>query len=1282
MKIIRFGGKTQGSLRAFASISLVATLACSGVAGCGGGGGTSTHPTDAGNDGGDDGSGGDSAVGSDASEDSPEDASQADSPPESSPSEDAAGDGGTDAPSSGDTGSGDAALDSTVDAPAGDAGSEGGADATLTPTAVFSTNVVDAGAGNCGDPAGASATFSIQNTGTATLTVGTNISGTVFTAQPTTLNVAPGDTGMITINAVVAASATAGSAISGSMAITTNDPANGAATIPLSVTPTGATLAWAAASPTSANFGVQANNATATPIGLTLANTGNATAAVTLGAPTDSQFSLSPLSGSIAGGATLPLTAGFHPTTTTLSSATSSLAVSGVVCGTSLTSLAFSGQGGVGVVNGWPTGTVDFNGNACGGAAPATQTFTLTNSGGVAAHITAVTPGGYAGYTSSATVGSVIPANGNLVVTLGAPAIPSSSAVPGNYDAQFTYTTDIAGDTPHQVAVTEHAVGAILAFDTTATPGFGNFGGVPANTAANQAFAVVNSGNAVASVSLTAVPPTGSTTPFSAAPSGPFNVSGGASQSDTASFSPLTFGTFSAALHMTVAANGTNLCQPLPSDLPLTGTGQAGGISLSTQSMDFTVNCGATAATQQIVITNSGNTSMTWTGKLPNGTGADTLYQFSPTTDTVGAGLTSTITVAPLPMPQSPLNTNPSSFAENITITTDIPNDTPHPVALSEVPLGDILSVTPTSLPFGPNPISTNTAPQPFTVVNAANPGSATASVTLVASDPTDFPLSATTTTAAAGGQSAPINVQFDAPATPGAYTSNINVTTGDVLCAPLPSSPAIVATGTATQAGPSYTSTALDFQLVNCGATAPSQQITAGNTGTQSYTITGLTLAKAAASFFTVAMVPASGVVTPGGTVVITVTALPMPATHTPVPDTATFSDVLTIATNANVTSPSNPNTDVSLSMGAQGVIITNNLASTTWAFGTVNFGSTGFYNNLIKNAGNDIAQVTLTNLNYPAIFGLQGAPVSIVNGSTTLTGTFTPASGSGTWADQGTLTVAPNAGAVFCEPLPSSWQTPTINLSGTASNNPAVSISPSTVTFPSANCGGTVPGGQSVTVTNNGSSPVPFTAILGSTGTATGTYYHITSAASPVPGSGTSSITVAPTVNIAAGAGAAVGTSQYNDELVVTVGSTQYDVPISMTVNGVVLTLNNGLGTSVNGYNGSACARFTYDYDAQKVGAVASTSYSPTVTNSGNISGTVTASFTGWSAGDFGSSPTSTAINPGAAQTYSLSDANPGGAALCQGNRGWYSGTMTFTSPSSCNAPVSVNIAGHYQP
>jgi hypothetical protein len=1251
----RLGVSKTGSVSILACFSLMTALACGGLAGCGSSNATSPPGEDA----------GDGGEGGDAQE-------------EMSPTPEAGPDAPKDSPSTQDVVTQDVVTedvvtqdvvthDSPVDSPV-DAPKDAPGDGCTGAVAAFSTSTIDEGAGNCGASAGVTHSFDIQNTGCANLTVTATIGGSVFSASPTSLTVAPGMTGTITVKAVVPASSTAGSALSGSMALTTNDPAHASATIPLSVTPTGATLAWSSSSPTAANFGTQPLNQAATAIGLTLQNTGNASASVAFGTPSNSQFSLSPTSATVAASGNSMLQAGFTPTTTTASTATSTFTVTGPVCGTSVSSLSFSGQGGTGSVTGWPTATEDFGGGACNGPAPAAQTFTLTNKGSLDAHITAITFAGYMGYTTNATVGEAIPANGGtIVVSISAPAIPFPSAVPGNYAASVTFTTDVAGDSPHQINLTEHAVGAILAWDTSATTNFGNFGTVPAGTNANQAFAVVNSGNATSSVTLAA------NTPFSVLPA-TFNVSGGSNQSDVATFSPQTFGPFTSPLVM----SGTNLCQAVPAALNLTGTGQAGGLGLSSQSLQFTVNCGATATAQTITLTNNGNASFNWNAQLPNGTATDSLYTFSPASGNIAAGGTATITVSPALVPQYPANTNPSAFADTITITTDIPNDTAHPVALNETPLGDILSVKPTSLDFGSIPVSTSSPAQTFVVLNGANAGTPSANVTITSSDGTDFPVNGgatATTTAAPGGQSAAISVQFNAPGTPKSYSSNIDLSTNDVLCAPLPMSPAVAAKGNATQAGPVYNPPSpLDFGLVNCGSTASPQQITAGNTGTQSYTITSLTLSKGASSPFTVSMSPASGVVDPGKTVTITVTPTGIPANepNNKVPDTGFWSDQLVVATNANVMPP---NITYGLQMGAQGVIVTNDLTSANWSFGTVNFGSTGYFNVLIKNAGNMGAVGTLTGLNYPNIYGLQGQPTSIASGSsTTLSGTFTPPSGSGTWSDQGKLTIAPVTGAVFCEPLPASWQTPTINLLGSASNNPVITVSPNNIAFPAATCGGTVPSALSTTISNSGSATTYSSALQ------TGTYYTITSGASgSLPANGAATITVTPTVNLAQGSGTVPGTSPYNDVLIVTINSTTYYVPITMTVDGVVLSFTNNSNFTWSGDVGGSCGVWNTGYSSESISGILS-SVSPDVQNTGNIAGTVSLAFSGVQASSFSSSPSSTSIGPGNSQTFSLTQLGPADTTCATSSD--FEGQMTFTAPNMCNPPLTIPVTGEFAP
>ena len=73
-------------------------------------------------------------------------------------------------------------------------------------------------------------------------------------------------------------------------------------TIPLSATPTGATLAFAPGSPTSVSFPTSEVGIAAPTVTFDLVNVGNAGASFTLGAPTSSAFSIATVTDSANGG--------------------------------------------------------------------------------------------------------------------------------------------------------------------------------------------------------------------------------------------------------------------------------------------------------------------------------------------------------------------------------------------------------------------------------------------------------------------------------------------------------------------------------------------------------------------------------------------------------------------------------------------------------------------------------------------------------------------------------------------------------------------------------------------------------------------------------------------------------------------------------------------------------------------------------------------------------------------------------------------------------------------
>lgn len=1270
----RLGGFRRPGFPALASLSLVTALACGGaITGCGGddnGGGGSTEE-DAG-DGGD---------GSATLHDAGKDGGQKDT---GAPTPDAGPDSGTTVVDSGttvedsgpdssvaadsgvdsggqtgivDSGAKDSGPDSTgtgpVDSGVVDSGhivdSGGGSnhdagDATAGPVASFSTTAFSLPAGNCGGAA-VSAQYAITNTGGSTLNVtNVQVTGSVFAVTPATLSIAAGQTGHLTVSATVPQNSAAGATLSTNLTFATNDPAHPTGSVAANVGANGVTLAWANGSATSADFGLQPEGAAATPKTLTLTNSGNASVTVGFGT-VSAPFSLSPASsGALAPGGSVQLTAGFDPMDTQQRSVTStfSLPSGTAVCGTSVSSLALSGQGGSGTITGWPGATVDFGLTNCG-AAPTETSFVLSNSGTLDAHITSATVSGTTSFSTDAIVGSTIPAGGSLTVHLDGPPIPSAPAsISTVYSGTISFTTDAFDDTAaHVVTLNEEPQGAILSFDTLQNNNFGNFGAVAAGTPTPQSFNVVNSGNAAALVQLAVTGDTNNAFPLSTPL---FTVGGGTPQGETITFDPPSFGSFGGTLNM---STGAALCAPIPAGIPVAGSGNAGTIAVSTQSIPFATPCGTTAPPQTFTVTNNGNEPINWSASLAGGAGSP--YTISVGTANGGStsgdgtavgntalnpGAIDTITVQPKPVDQFPANTSPSAFADTITVTTtNVPGDNPHTIALSETPLGDIIQWTATSFPFGNQPVGTSSTPQTFTITNAANPGSpsATVGISLGGDSPADFSLSAPTATLAAGATSSPISVDFNAPATANPYGATVTLGSGDILCAQLPGP--VTASGTAVVAGPEYSQTSLAFGNVNCGTAAGPQTITVSNTGGNPFNITGLTLTTG--TYFTVTSNPPLPANVPANTsnaVTITLTPNPIPATVPSVPDNGTYSDSLLITTDANIASP---NQTVPLQMGAQGVIIANALVSTNWNFGTVPFGSTGNYNIPINNTGNESAFATLTTTqtNDYAL----ASPI-IPPGNGLLTATFTPPNQSGTFPDTGTLTITPSEGQVFCQPLPSSWGPPVgVTLTGQENNASLTSVSPTSLPFPAATCGSAPPAGEPVTIFNSANAGLNFTAQL-----LNGTYYTLSTTAGTVPANGSTAIIVTPgnQLNLAQNGGGNTGSAPYSDtlEIQITTGTpTTYFVPITMTVNGVVLALIPEAGNGqVNGYNAGTCAstnNFTVQASTGTAGAGA------TIQNTGNVAGTVETIVVAPQPGfGFGILPAVTNINAGAQATFQM--------------------------------------------
>ncbi len=206
----------------------------------------------------------------------------------------------------------------------------------------------------------------------------------------------------------------------------------------------------------------------------------------------------------------------------------------------------------------------------------------------------------------------------------------------------------------------------------------------------------------------------------------------------------------------------------------------------------------------------------------------------------------------------------------------------------------------------------------------------------------------------------------------------------------------------------------------------------------------------------------------------------------------------------------------------------------------------------------------MAFTGLQHPTVFGLQASPTTVAaNAVTDVAGQFSPPATNQVWTDQGTLVVT--ATQAFCEPLPGTWSSPQIALSGSSiAGSLPVTVSGS-LAFPSTDCGSAAAAGQSITLTNTTNVAYVFTAQLNS-----GVFYTLQNptvgdaSAGIIPGHGVVVLGVTPQT-VTPGPGAVAGSAPYADDLIVTIQSqppSGVTIPISWTLNGAMLSLPQGLG------------------------------------------------------------------------------------------------------------------------
>jgi hypothetical protein len=375
-----------------------------------------------------------------------------------------------------------------------------------------------------------------------------------YTLSPTSGTVAGNSFVEVTVSpvAVPGTSAISPNLYGDTLTITTTAPGDSPHVVDLLETAHGAILAQSTGA---IDFGSVLASSPATST-FKVSNSGNAAATVSFDA-TPSVFTLSPQAQVVGAGAAYDATVRFAPTAQQSYAGTATMKTTGTVLCAPLPkpAITLTGNGALSAQV-TPT-TVDFGLVSCGSTAAA-KTVTLTNTSQATFSWTAAIATAY--YTITPTSGTLAKTK-SVDITITPKAIPTVSDTKADlYADTLKITTSPGLESPYVASLHMTAEGAILSFNPTTLA----FGSQKKDTSRTKSYAVVNTGNFAAPITLTK---TGSS--FSISPTSS-TANAGSSASLNATFSPTSTSSSSGTVTVTTTAKR---CAPLPAAMTMTGTG-------------------------------------------------------------------------------------------------------------------------------------------------------------------------------------------------------------------------------------------------------------------------------------------------------------------------------------------------------------------------------------------------------------------------------------------------------------------------------------------------------------------------------------------------------------------------------------------------------------------------------------------------------------------------------------------------------------------------------------
>jgi HYDIN/CFA65/VesB-like, Ig-like domain/Abnormal spindle-like microcephaly-assoc'd, ASPM-SPD-2-Hydin/Cep192 domain 4 len=434
---------------------------------------------------------------------------------------------------------------------------------------------------------------------------------------------------------------------------------------------------------------------------------------------------------------------------------------------------------------------------------PTSQAFTLTNTGTGSVSISQVAATG-AGFTVSGFPGGVTLAAGQSLPLTANYSPVGAGAVTGSISVVSTAT-----NSPLTISLSGTGVQPQI----SVAPSSLSFGNLVVGTNGTQKLTISNPGTATLSVTQAALAGTAFSTSGLALP---LSIAPGGTASFNISFAPASAGSVSGSITLISNAATSSLV------IPLSGSGVAATLQLSVSptSMSFGNLVTGSSATQNVTISNTGNSSVSISQVSETGTGFSVSGITLPVSLAAGQSTSFGVKFTPA---------SAGSLSGSVTVASNASNS-PATITLSGTGVQAQIAVVPSSVSFGSVTVGVPNS-QTLTI---QNPGTATLSVTQASLSGTGFTSSGLVLplSVPAGG-SATFNVGFT-PAAAGSVSGSITLisnTTNSPLVVPFSG------TGIASTLQLSASPASLSFGSLTTGTSA-TKGVTISNTGNSSVSI------------------------------------------------------------------------------------------------------------------------------------------------------------------------------------------------------------------------------------------------------------------------------------------------------------------------------------------------------------------------------------------------------------------------------------------------------------